>query len=211
MKTKTLILTALLAVAGSATLSAQVFSVNAVGYVNVTLPPGFSMIANPLIAGTNTLGALIPVAPDGAQAYKFTGAGYVVNTFDSLAPGWLPAPNTPFNVGEGMFFRNNQATNLVITFVGEVAQGSLTNPLPAGFSIRSSMVPQSGAIDSILGLPAQDGDQIYKFTSSGYQVSTYDSLAPGWLPTAPVIQVGESFFLRETAAKDWVRNFSVNN
>ena len=47
MRTKTLLLTAALAAAGVVSSMAQVYSVNSVGYVNLTLPNGFSMIANP--------------------------------------------------------------------------------------------------------------------------------------------------------------------
>src|SRR5687768_13509192 len=49
MRTKTLLLTAALSVAGIATSMAQaVYSVNAVGYVNTDLVPGFNLISNPL-------------------------------------------------------------------------------------------------------------------------------------------------------------------
>src|SRR5947207_10303632 len=48
MRTKTLLLTAALAAAGAASAMAQnVYSVNAVGYANVSVPSGFSMIACP--------------------------------------------------------------------------------------------------------------------------------------------------------------------
>jgi hypothetical protein len=50
MRTKTLLLTAALAVAGLSSASAQVYSVNAVGYINLSLPKGFSMICNQLKA-----------------------------------------------------------------------------------------------------------------------------------------------------------------
>jgi hypothetical protein len=60
MRTKALLLAAAFAAAGVATSVAQVYSVNAVGYVNVTLPPGFSLVSNPLNAGTgnNTVSKL---------------------------------------------------------------------------------------------------------------------------------------------------------
>ena len=48
MRTKTLLLTAALSAAGIATSMAQVYSANAVGYVNKLIPTGFSMIANPV-------------------------------------------------------------------------------------------------------------------------------------------------------------------
>jgi hypothetical protein len=63
MRTKALLLTGVLGAAlGSASLMAQVYSLNAVGYINVTLPAGFSLIADPLydptsLTNTGSLGA----------------------------------------------------------------------------------------------------------------------------------------------------------
>jgi len=55
MRTKTLALSALLGMLGSASVMAQnIYSVNAVGYINVTMPPGFSFVTCPLIVGTDT-------------------------------------------------------------------------------------------------------------------------------------------------------------
>jgi hypothetical protein len=56
MRTKTLALSAVLSALGTVSLVAQsnVYSVNSVGYINVTMPPGFSIITCPLIVGTDT-------------------------------------------------------------------------------------------------------------------------------------------------------------
>ena len=58
MRTKTLILTAFVGALGIAGASAQVYSVNAVGYVNKSLPKGFSIVANPGVMDmiTQTMG-----------------------------------------------------------------------------------------------------------------------------------------------------------
>jgi len=154
---------------------------------------------------------LIPVAPDGVQVYKYTpGSGYAAYGYDELAPGWLPNGDITLNPGEGVFIKNNQSTNLTLTFVGEVMVGTTTNALNAGFSIRSSIIPQAGTATQ-LGIPHQDGDQIYKYVNgSGYVAFGYDDLAPGWLPSEPSFAVGESFFIKEQAAKNWTRTFTVN-
>src|SRR2546423_31817 len=82
MRTKTLLLTAVLGAAGIATSLAQsVYSINAVGYVNLTVPIGYSMIANPLNAPTNTLSNLIASPPNGAQFLRWNGSGFDVATF----------------------------------------------------------------------------------------------------------------------------------
>jgi len=114
---------------------------------------------------------------------------------------------------------NPTSTQLTLTFVGEVPQGQLSNPLPKGFSIKSSQVPQDGKPDA-LGLPGQGGDKIFRYnkTTKSYDGYTYSDLDNIWesnstgLPGLPVIPVGESFFLfRAQSAGTWTRNFSVNN
>lgn len=56
MRTKTLLIAAVVGAVSMATALAQeVTSVNAVGYVNKELAPGFNLISNPLSNGENTL------------------------------------------------------------------------------------------------------------------------------------------------------------
>jgi len=190
---------------------AQVYSQNAVGYVNVTLAPGFNLIANPLQAPVNTLGALIPIAPDGAQFYKFTGGSFATFTFDGLDNVWTPNGNVSLAPGEGGFLNNPTAGNVVVTFVGDVLQGTLSTLLPQGFSIASSKVPQAANVNT-LELPPDDGDQLFKFVNPGpgYVTYTFDGLDLVWTPSAPVINVGEAFFINKTIARTWTRTFSVN-
>jgi hypothetical protein len=210
MRTKTLLLSAAaLGAAGLITTSAQVYSVNAVGYINVAVPTGFSLIANQLNHGNNTLGAVLPTAPDGTTVYKFTGTGYEISTFDELDAAWSN-PNITMAPGEGAFIRNSGAAAFTLTFVGEVPQGNLSNTLPQGFSIRSSQVPQAGRVTTDLGLPANDGDTIYQFRSGGFVINSFDELDNAWGPAEPNVAVGESFFLRRAAAGNWARNFNVN-
>ena len=214
MRTKTLLLTAALTAVGIATSMAQVYSVNAVGYVKTSLQPGFNLVSNPLTGSDNSIGGLLAnVAggiPDGLQAYKYDGAGFKSVTAD--LGELLPAANAALTVvpGEGMFIKNPGTTALTITFVGEVSQGALSNPLPKGLSIRSSQVPQAGTAAE-LGLVGEDGDQLYQYvaTTQKYYSSTSDG--GEWGPALKTIAVGEAFFLRKAAAGTWTRNFSVNN
>jgi hypothetical protein len=103
---------------------------------------------------------------------------------------------------------------VTITTVGEVMQGALSNPVPSGFSIEASQVPQAGRLVTDLGFPAADQDVIYQYnaTTGQYVVNTYDlSGTGGWDPAEPTIAVGEGFWSRKGgAAGTWSRNFSVN-
>jgi hypothetical protein len=93
--------------------------------------------------------------------------------------------------------------------VGEVMQGALSNPIPAGFSIKSSQVPQAGQLDTILGFPVAEGDAVYIFdpATASYAVSIYEF---GAWDVPPVIAVGQGFFVNKAAAAAWTRNFDIN-
>lgn len=205
---------------------AQVYSVNAVGYVNLSLPAGFSIIANPLNNGENKLSAVIPTAPEGATLFKFTGGG-----FDNDPPiyfsspeftGWFQSASDVANYtlkpGEGVFISLPSAQTM--TFVGEVPQGTLTTAVPTGFSLVSSQVPQASDLTT-LGFSPVDGDTVYQWLRAS---QSYDPNPPayfvspeftGWFPgeaVGPTIGVGEGFFVsRIGAAGNWTRTFSVNN
>jgi len=224
MRTKALLLAAAFAAAGISTSVGQVFSVNAVGYVNVTLKKGFNLVANPLDAGAtgnqmgnlakNIQGASFP--PDATRIFKFRND---LNRFvDAIADGgeWLPLATAQEIIapGEGFFFFNPGNTDLTLTMVGEVKQGpALDNPLPKGFSIKSNIVPQAGTVQAF-GLPAQDADRYFKYdaTQQRYLDWIYD--AGDWVGASgplPSLGVGEAFLLfRGTSAGTWTRSFNVN-
>ncbi len=206
MRTKTL-LTAVLSAAGVATSMAQVavYSVNVVGYVNVDVPAGFSIIANQLDNKKgNMLGDLISGVPTGTTIYKFNGASFDSSIFiEGL--GW--SPDASLAPGEGAFINADAATK--VTFVGEVMTGPKTVAIPAGFSIKSSILPISESLDGVgVGFPAQTGDTVYFFRGGAYLSSIFIE-GLGFSPEAKPA-VGEGFFVNKQAAADWVRNFTVN-
>jgi len=222
MRTKTLLLVAAATAASVATSMAQVYSVNAVGYVNKTVPKGgYAMISNPLNAPTNTINALFAGVPDGFQVYLYTpGSGYTAGNFDALSGAFTPdaVANANLLPGQGVFVRNPSTSDVTITFVGDVPQGTLTTHLVAGLQIVSSQVPQAGPLDQ-LGFPAiakngaSDGDQVYQFVVSTqkYAMSTYDGLSDAYAPALPTVDVGEAFFVKKVTASDWTRTFNVNS
>jgi len=215
------------------TAAAQVYSVNVVGYINLTLKPGFNMVANQLDAGAgkNFLDQLLPTGlPDGTMCYKYNGTKFLVATYivvgaesmwdfgDATAADFSLAP------GEGAFLRVPGTADATITFVGEVKQGTLTTQLPAGFWIASSQVPQAGVLATDTGnpnppvnllMPAADGDMVYKWNVGlqKYDVYTFIAPPPGtetmWDPAPPPVEVGESVFVRKIAPAAWTRTFNV--
>jgi hypothetical protein len=226
MRTKTLLLTAALSVAGIATSMAQaVYSVNAVGYVNTPLLPGFNLISNPLDNKSSATGNTIQnlfgtgvqgTIPDGMIVYYFnaTTDSFVSATYDSLDSAFLPAANAGQVVppGEGVFVFVPGSQNVTVTFVGEVPQAAASNQqLPAGFSIKASTVPIAGNVNE-LAFPAAPGDIIYEWdpVQDKYVSNSFDDIDNAWLPSVPNIAVGEAFFLFKNAPTTWTRNFTVN-
>jgi hypothetical protein len=216
MRTKTILLTAAVSAASIIAAVAQtVYSVNAVGYVNVTVRAGkFALLANPLALPTNSLAAVLPDAPANTIVYEFNAASATYSIYTKRASGaWTGtgADTARLDPGEGFFVKNAGTTDMTITFVGEVVQGTdITVDLPAGFSLVASKVPQAGKVEAELGLVASNGDLIYQFSSatSTYALSTRRTAT--WTPAEPIIGVGEGFFFKATAAKQWKRTFNVN-
>jgi len=142
-KTKTLLLTAAISAAGIlASSAAGVTSVNVVGYINVSVPSGFSYLANQLSAADVTIGKLITTANPGTTVYTFAG-NFTANTFatyyDPADPTTLvwDTPGDKLSLGSGVLVYNPGAA-FNVTFVGEVAQGNLVTSISQGFNIVSS-------------------------------------------------------------------------
>jgi hypothetical protein len=204
MRTKTILLSGVVAALSGASLMAQVYSVNVVGYINVTIPPGFSIVADQLLANgpgvPQTLSPLLdsqiglnptgdPSPFNGTSWFKYTagvtsGSPWTTLTPDSYpATGNVPwdqtfATNTTLNPGEAIFVQN-PGSAFTVTFVGTVPQGNLTNNAVAhGFSLVSSIIPQAGRLDADLGFPEVDGDTVFIYnvsTSSHPGYQTYNA------------------------------------
>jgi len=197
--------------AGLTTTVAQVYSLNVVGYYNITVAANAKvMIANQLNTTNNTIASLIPNGPPNAFLYKYAG-GFQTYKFDDVDLAWTPDGNATLNPGEAAFYQPPAATTL--TFVGEVLQGVLTVPggLPTNTKVmRSSMVPQAGLISTDLKLPGEANDFLYTY-AGGYSTYKFDDVDLAWTPSEPNIAVGQGFFYLKagTASTSWVRNFTV--
>lgn len=213
MRTKVLLCLAALA-AGVASSSAQVYSLNVVGYINVTVPANqYILMANQLQnTPDNTIANLLPNQQDGTILQKLGGSGLSAYVYDAtFTQSWTPDGNATLNPGEGAFFKAPAATTL--TFVGEVLQGSLTNTLPIGsYAIRSSIVPQAGTLTA-LAVPPEDSDIVQVLGTSGLSAYVYDAtFTQSWTPSEPTINVGQSFFIKKASTStqsQWIRTFTV--
>jgi hypothetical protein len=193
-----------------------IVSGNIVGYVNLALGPGLSLIANPLFYTNNTLAFWLPTAPDGAQVYKLTaGGGFEVSTFDAIERAWTN-PDLEVPLGTGFYFNNPSTEIFRQLFVGEVLQGVLINPLPEGISTVGSLVPQSGSINFIHGIPGEPGDEIRIRMNDGQSptielssvFTVISAQESRWEPDLN-LGVGQGFWINKQHAQDWVRVFSA--
>ncbi len=220
MKTKTLFLAAAALAAGVVASVAQsnVYSLNVVGYVNVTVPAnGFVLVGNPLDTGSNVLDNILGTAPNNtSKIYDFNPSSGSYAVYTKRASGWSGAAGVDFSPGRGFFLQNGSASSVTLTFVGQVMQGTNSHAFPAGFSILNSQVPQAGLVQTDLGLPAQNTDQVYQFNPSAGSYAVFTRRATGWPSGEPMIGtnvlsgVAEAFFFNsKNGAGTWTRVFNV--
>jgi hypothetical protein len=213
---------------------AQVYSVNAVGYVNVTLKKGYNLVSNPLNNGGNTLAEILPASsPLPEDTFVVTwnatagsqGMPGAQQAFFGPGVGW-DIPTMALPPGQGFFIYIDPNTapqaTYTITFVGEVPTGTLTTPVYGGsrYNSLASQVPQEGRVSADLGLVGQDDDMLLLWNNN--------ATPPTWGQTAyffgegqwtdmvtfvePVIKPGEAFFLFRAAPGNfnWTRTFNLN-
>jgi hypothetical protein len=237
MRTKALICAATLLAAGAATSMAQnVYSLNVVGYVQLSLTNGFNMVANQMDFDgtgvnnniTNVFGTNLPVS---THVYAFnpvtqlyfstatwSGSTWVAGA--GVAPGLQPGSGVWVQLPAGQ----GTPTPLTVTLVGNVFQGNkalsiVGNASPRKFQISSLVPPISVGIETgnfstgqPAGYPAAVSDQVYFYNAVGkgyFPTRTRTSTAGTWVNGEPVPAVGQAFWLAPTSARTWNQNFTV--
>jgi subtilisin family serine protease len=186
------------------------FSCNTIGYLDLTVPNGWSMKANPFNASDNRISLLLPnsatetTVNNGTLVYKWNEVtqAYVLNSYDSGLGGWAD-PNMTIAPGEGFLVQSSGTQTW--TFVGEVMEGALPQSVPGLYSIRSSKAPLAMLISSGLNLPVVTGDVITRMVSGAYVTYAYHNGL--WSPSEPLIAEGESFWIYRPAT--WLKVFKV--
>lgn len=231
MRTKALLCAAALVAAGATAMAqSNVYSLNVVGYVNLTLNAGeFTAVANQMDAdGTGTNNSIATVfgtnLPAPSAVYKWNAAQGTFNVFQYTKSGrataatWTPTSAISFNPGEMALVQIPAGSPVTLTTLGNVLQGSLVNPnipVGGGFCGVSMMYPVGGQIQSALNYTPQINEAVYKWNSAQgtFNVFQYSksgrSTAATWLPSQPTINVGEGFLLQSVAGSTWSNNFTV--
>jgi hypothetical protein len=180
MRTKTLLIAAAGALAAAITSSqAQtVYSQNVVGYVNTPLPPGFTLVCNPLNGTTNAAEAVMPGLTGQENLFIWNGHGYFVYTYQGAGVGtglgfqsdWTdgsaspPAPPTiagsQTDTVDGFYWTPTPVVNPGQGFFVQNPNASETNtftgtvvttnsqPINPGFNMVASAIPVGGDVET---------------------------------------------------------------
>jgi hypothetical protein len=234
MRTKTLLLSALLGALGSVSVHAQnVYSLNAVGYINVVLSPGYNIIACPLVTSPdNTVNTLLNNSThiyNGDSIYFFDAAtgSYSSDSASGRttnANGWANNGTNILAPGVGAWYYNAATSNVTVTFVGTVPSGPITNSILPGYNLISSVVPASGDIitNTLTGLTNYNiGDGVYVFDPTNQSYTAFQSSHRGstgyntnWAatgdPTTANVYQGFFYYNSGTSDVNWVENYSVS-
>ena len=229
MRTKLLLGAAVLAAGALSAMADNVYSLNVVGYVNVSTVGGgnYNYIANPLNnSAGNWITNLFPssVAQDGDQVVKWDpviqdfSTNYVA-TYRGLSQSW--DSNFQLNPGEAVFYLN-AGNNATVTFVGEVQQGTYTEPVGivggGSFNAVASSAPIGGIFtNSIVGITPQDGDQAYIWNADPNvqdwdgNYATYRALSASWDNLTVTNPPGYGIFYLGAGNDQptWTRTFTV--
>ena len=235
MRTKVLLIAAALAASLASSMAQNVYSLNVVGYVNVTLPSKqFTGIANPLDAsmgGTVATGNDItnlfnlgttPLLANNSTIAQFVSAlnNYSASvSYVALSKKW--GGNFSMPPGSGALFYNNGVADAVVTFTGQVPQGTYSVKTLGSkqFSLVGSPIPIGGDITNsttFVGLVPSNNDTVATFNSAlnnWNPSSSWVNLSKKWGVTASsTIPVGKAFlyYNNGAAANNWVSNFTVN-
>jgi hypothetical protein len=193
--------------AGGVSAADPVLSANIVGYVNVTLKgqvggvSKFAMISNPLKSPSNKVSDVIKLgATDDVQLFHFTAGNFVSSAAGSGE--WLDGGDIVIDPGGGFFAATASASDVKITFVGEVdiTRALAGTTLPLGLSIRSSVLPKAGRLADLeypLGAGDSDSDIIFQYSNGSY-IET-DGSSGSWLDDSakgPLVAVAEAFWVK---------------
>lgn len=184
-----------------------VVSDNIIGYVMINLPPGFAMIANPFKTTDNTVQKLFSEMPDGTTFNKFDNLKFKL-TDNQLKNGRWSNPNETFSPGEGAIIYNPTDEYRPLSFTGEVLQGRILNPIPSGFSIKSSMLPLAGRLNEDLQFPVTEGDVIHLFDRDKQKYNIYPYDPKQWSLNPPVVGIGESFWVGKKSPANWIFTYT---
>ena len=164
------------------------------GYT-LNIQGGYSLIANQLDHGSNTLSEVFPSVPDGTQLQKWDmdlqdwlPGDFFVGDQWLDANTWEPSTNT-LSPGEAALMFMLEAS-FPLVFLGRPHIPILPVPLSRGvYQYLSRQDVGQGTWNNITGLPAEEGAMLKRINHDTNQFSLYTG--GQWTPTNPVVDIGE--------------------
>jgi hypothetical protein len=134
------------------------------------VPPGFSLISNPLFRGGNTVVEILTSVPEGTILYRFDNRTktFSVNSFDFAK--WSNESES-LKPGEGAFVFNPSDSPLEPKFTGEFAFEKIAERA-TGFYLVSCGAVQACRIEEFLNFPPSK-EMYYRFENGKYVVSNF--------------------------------------
>lgn len=238
MRTKTLLLAAAAVAAGIISSQAQsnVYSANIVGYANLTLKPGYNLVAcqfKDALSPTASINVVLTNCPSLSDGSTFLRWDAGLQSYTEAAnwvspasggPGWYNGDFSDFSaevapIGASVFINNAGTADATLTLVGEVSLNN-TNAIAANYGFYADPVPTSQEI-ATNGFPIADGSTlltwdpaVQSYTEALNGISAASG-GPAWyngdfsaeIKFAPA--VGQGFIYNTSASDSWTRNFSV--
>jgi len=217
---------ALLAAGLASSMAQNVYSLNVVGYVNVTATAGqFTALANPLDA---TLGGTVLGMNDITNLFATGQSGDYVQQYDPVTlldytspisvgrHGW--SSNLPLPPGGAVMYYNNQGADEVFTFVGQVQQGTYNNGTLTGgqLNLVGMPVPLDGGQTNLqtAGLVSSSGDYVQTYNTTTpldwSSPAQYSSRGAGSWSGQLEVAPGQGFFYYNNSSDNvWTSNFTV--
>jgi formylglycine-generating enzyme required for sulfatase activity len=170
---------------------------------SIELPSGFTLIANQLENGGNTLNEVLTLPPAKMEAQIFKWNATLQNydqpaLFDGIM--WIDNSGDPSTItlspGEGaVLFVPENAGGGLHTFSGIRRQTTTPPTLVSGWQIISRQVPEPGNYETIVQRPPVEGVMVQRYLVDGVNVFTTTFTNGTWRPSVPTARKGEAWFL----------------
>jgi len=207
----------------------NVYSVNVVGYINVTLQPGYNLVSSPLQASNNSVNTVLanisPVDPANSLLFTWGGVSYNQGQIAGGDGFWYD-PNTGnpstqvVPPGASFFIQNGSGGNLTMTLTGSVVQGTNGYVVSKGYTFLGDPAPISGDIVTN-GFPVTDNALLYTWNPVSQQYNQallgggppspgfFDPNTGNPVVVAPAVGQGFIYFSPLTNNTTWTRSFIV--
>lgn len=162
----------------------------------LSIQSGFTLIANQLDQGGNTLNEVMPTVPNGCLLHKWNAATRAFYEAAAYNNGtWTPW-NVTLGPGEGALLESPQAFLLTFTGTRRVPILPIPEAYQEGVYLLSHQIPEPGTFEDITGVTPCGTVVLTRWVGGSQVAELYDAEVGGW-PTgsSPVMSVGEAFFI----------------